>query len=277
MSETEHIATNLGQTLVNILLWLGLIALLLACAGLIHWLHKPGNFDFEKIVLANKLENQQKEELLISVKNNLKGGFFSLKVNDFSMALLDQLPWVKSISVKKIWPNKLLLNAVEHKPVVRWQSVNGALAYKKGQENIETEYSLISQYGTIFEPELTSAQQQRFSRLLLLTGSDDSAKTVLLHCMDINKQLKQLALGIKRCGMNNRRTWSVTLILKNGQHIILKLGKRQILQKLKRFIRIFSGRLKTYLKYVENVDLRYSNGFTVLWNKRSKKLMQSGI
>jgi len=218
---------------------------------------------------VNKLENQQKDELLTVVAEHLNGGFFSLEIEKFSRQLTEKLAWIKSVSVKKVWPDKLQLTIIEYTPVVRWQSVNIV-----GTGKTNSQSSLISQYGVIFKPELTQAQQKKFNSMVVLTGSDDSAGKVLLQCMEINKQLKQLALGIKHCGMNNRRSWTTTMVLKDGQNVTLKLGKREVMKKLTGFIDIFSGRLKRYLALIDYADLRYSNGFTIFWNKSSWQSIQ---
>lgn len=225
-----------------------------------NWLYKPGNFPIRKVELANKLENQESRELQQVAANTLNGGFFSLDVEQFRANLLARLPWIKTVAVRKVWPNKLLLSITEHKPVVRW------LTLKKDQQIHEVqsagEFELLSDEGIIFRPEFTEKQQLKFNRLALLTGPENSARKVLRICLQIHDNLKQLNAGIKRCGMNERRTWM--LVLNND--IEIKLGKENIMRRLKRLIGVFSEQLQHYTGLVDYADLRYSNGFSIKWN-----------
>ncbi|MCN4143563.1 MAG: FtsQ-type POTRA domain-containing protein [Thiohalomonas sp.] len=219
------------------------------------WLTKPGNFPFKKIELVNQLENQKSKELQRMTANVMNGGFFSLNVEQLRADLLAKLPWVKSVSVRKVWPDKLLLKIIEHKSVARWLSV------EKNSDLDETQ--LLSQNGIVFNPVLTDKQERQFAQMTLLMGTNSNAEKVLTNCVQINKKLKQLGLAVKECGMNERRSWKLKLSLNND--LDLKLGKEKIIQKLERFINVFSGQLKQYLSSVESVDLRYSNGFSVKW------------
>lgn len=248
----------------KLLLVLTVITFILSLVISVNWLNKPGNFPFKKVELINQLENQESNELQLIAAKALNGGFFSLNVDEFRAELLDKLPWIKSVSVRKIWPDKLAVEITEYKPVVRWKLVDNTVQKKTN------DYQLLSQNGIAFKPKLTEKQKLKFNRMALFSGPELSEKKVLDKCFEINKNLKTLDLGIEHCGMNKRRTWRLVLLplaTTNGANSIdIKLGKDNIIQKLERFIQIFSGKLKQYLNSVEYVDLRYSNGFSIKWN-----------
>lgn len=245
------------------------ISLLTSSVMLVSWLNKPGNFPFKKVELVNRLENQESSELQIIAANALNGGFFSLDVDEFRSDLLSQLPWVQSVSVRKVWPNKLLVEIAEYKPVVRWVSAEDLLKTARGSSLNEIDnYQLLSQEGIIFAPKLTKMQKYKFNNMALLSGPKVSAKHVLKKCVEISKDLKKIDLAINHCGMNKRRTWKLSLTQNMDVNLDIKLGKENILQPLEAFIEVFSGKLKPYLKSVEYADLRYSNGFSIKWNVR---------
>ncbi|MCU7798603.1 MAG: FtsQ-type POTRA domain-containing protein [gamma proteobacterium symbiont of Lucinoma myriamae] len=243
------------KVMTTLLLLITFTGLLTASWLFMSWLTKPENFPFKKVELVNQLENQKSKELQRMTGNMMNGGFFNINVNQLRADLLFRLPWVKSVSVRKVWPDKLLLKIIEHKPVARWLSVE--------KSNKLNETQLISQNGIIFNPVLTDKQERQFAKMTLLTGTKSNAEKVLTNCSHINKRLKQLGIGIKQCGMNERRSWKLKLSLIND--LDLQLGKEKIMQKLERFINVFSGQLKQYLSSVESADLRYSNGFSVKW------------
>lgn len=227
------------------------------------WLTTPGNFPIKKIRLVNQLIHQENEELHRVAANAIDGGFFNLNVERFQNKLINQLPWIKSVSVRKVWPHTLLIAITEHKPVVRWQSLNS----KNIPSASDGEITLLSQEGVIFRPEISEQQQSIVNRMAVFFGPSHNAKTILNACSTFNKQLQQLKTNIKKCGMNERRTWKILLENK----IEIKLGKENINQKLERFINVFSKKLNKYFEAINYVDLRYANGFSVQWHFDSKQ------
>jgi len=258
-SGVEKTEASIIQLLTKLLLLLTLVGLLTASWLLINWLNKPGNFPLKKIELVTQLKNQKSKELRHVTENALNGGFFSLNVDELRTNLLAELPWVKSVSVRKVWPDKLLIKIIEYKPVARWLSV------ENNRNSDQTQ--LLSQYGVVFSPRLTEKQRLKFAQLALLTGTNNNAERVLTNCAQIINKLKQLGLAVKQCGMNERRSWMLKLMHDNEMNI--KLGKEKIMHQLERFIEVFSGQLKHYLDSVQSADLRYSNGFSIKWKSVS--------
>ena len=254
-SEEKDSEAVKNKILTKLLLLMVLMVLLTSSWLFVSWLNKPGNFPFKKVELVNQLENQKSKELQNITANALNGGFFSLNVDQLRADLLAKLPWVKSVSVRKVWPNKLLVKIVEHKPVARWLSVE--------KNNDSKQIQLLSQNGVVFSPLLTDKQKLKFAQMALLTGTNSNAEQVLTNCVQINKKLKQIESGIKQCGMNERRSWG--LKLSSDNELDIKLGKEKIMQQLERFIEVFSGQLNQYLISIESADLRYANGFSIKW------------
>jgi len=253
-----------GKILSRVFLFLILAGLIAATWFFMNWLYQPGNFPFNKVELTKQLENQQSSELQKAVAETINGGFFSLNVDAFRADLLASLPWIKAVAVRKVWPDKLLLSISEHKPVMRWSSVNNDFYKARGNE-------LLSNEGIIFYPHLTDWQQEKFKKMALLSGPESNAVNVLTTCHQINEGLKKLDVAIKQCGMNERRTWMVKL----SNDMDIKLGKENMMQKLKRFVRVFSGQLKPYLDSVNYADLRYSNGFSIKWNTENTEQLNT--
>lgn len=242
-----------------------IMASLMASAWLfVNWLNKPGNFPIKKVELTNRLENQDGNELQKSVAQILNGGFFSLDVDLFRADLLSSLPWLKTVAVRKMWPDKLLLSITEHKPVTRWSSIDKGVNESKNNE-------LLSDEGIIFYPRLTDVQQAKFNKMAMFSGPKSNAIKILETCSQISESLKILDVFVKQCGMNERRTWMVKL----SNNMEIKLGKESVMQKLERLVRVFSGQLKPYLDSVDYADLRYSNGFSIKWNSENTEQMNS--
>ena len=250
---------------INFLLFLVILGLLSSSWLFVHWLHKPENFPFKKVMLVTQLENQKSEELQKVTISSLNGGFFSLNVDDLRIQLLKRLPWIQLVSVRKVWPDKLVIDIVEHHPIARWLSV----------EQTDKEYSifqLLSKEGVIFNPLLSTQQEKKFAKMILLTGSANNAEKILAQCVQFSKKLQELNLALRQCGVNKRRSWQLKIFLKTVDNqelfendIEIKLGKKNVVQHFERFTQTFSGQLKNYIMSIIMVDLRYSNGFSVKW------------
>jgi len=265
-SDIKIPAMSITDIMLKIFLLLLLVALLSASWLFANWLNKPGNFPFKKVELINKLQYQDSKQLQTAIVKAANNGFFSLDIAQLRMQLLQDLPWVKSVSIRKIWPDKLLLNIIEHQPAARWSTLGKAEGSKTGTP-------LLSQDGVVFSPVLTAAQKLKFKRMVLLTGNSRNTTKVLIDCIHINKQLQLLDLAMQQCGMNKRRSWELKMLLKTADKpldgIAIKIGKEKIMAHLGRFIEVFSGQLKPYLNSVAVVDLRYASGFSVRWKPYS--------
>lgn len=261
----EHTASARNFIFSKVLLLLTLIALIVSVWLFIDWLYKTENFPIKKVELVNKLENQESGELQAIASRAINGGFFSLDVDSFRAELLSKLPWVETVTVRKIWPNKLLVAITEHKPVVRW-----SLPVKEESEAVSTR--LLSDKGVIIQPRLNSFQEERFNKMALFFGPEMSEEKVFEKCLQLNESLKKLIDAsasynstLKQCGMNERRSWLLTL----DSGVIIKLGKENIIQSLSQYITVFTTQLKQYYEQVETVDLRFSNGFSVKWKAKA--------
>ena len=79
--------------------------------------------------------------------------------------------------------------------------------------------------------------------------------------------LHQAGLEITELVVSPRRAWS--LRLNNG--ILLRLGRENMIGRVDRLIKVFDSVLRSRVKDIYAIDLRYSNGFAVKW-KRGKKV-----
>lgn len=167
------------------------------------------------------------------------GNFFSLEVSEVKQQL-ERLPWVKQVTVRKQWPDKLSIALQEQQVVARWNNA-----------------ALLNQQGEIFE-----APQQRISvELASLSGPDEQAQRVLNTFRQLQRVLQGRQLSITSLALNERHAWQVELT--GG--ILLKLGKEDKLNRVERFVSVYP---QLQADNVEYVDLRYDTGFAVGWKKR---------
>jgi len=108
-----------------------------------------------------------------------------------------------------------------------------------------------------------------FADLPVLEGPEGTESEVLRRYGEIAPLLSSVSRRVVLLSLDERRAWRIEL--DNG--IQLVLGQNQNNAALRRFVRVFYAVLQAQPSQLERVDLRYTNGFAVLW--KAKPLTQS--
>jgi cell division protein FtsQ len=222
----------------------GLLLLgMLAAATLlgVRWFTDPYRFPLGVVEVKGDFRYLQKEQLQAAVAPHATGGFFTVDVVAIRAAA-EALPWVYKASVQRVWPETLRVQIEEQQPVARWH----------GQ-------GFLNRYGEAFFPE----QARLDIELPWLDGPDGQEQRVLERYRQVSASLAPLALQVERLQVDGRRAWEVQL----AGEVVLKLGRTQPWQRLQRFVRAWPGVFEDRLAELRTVDLRYSNGFSVVWQQ----------
>jgi cell division protein FtsQ len=199
----------------------------------------PASLPLTTIRIESPLKQLTQEDIRNAVRPHVKEGFMAVDVDEIRKEL-EALPWVAGASVRREWPDILVVRVAEQQPVARWS--NGGLLNGQGE---------------VFVPTDT----QVWNSLPLLRGPAESEKVMTKEYQALQVMLAPLGLRISHLTMNERRSWS--LVLQDG--LQLRLGRRDMHTRLLRFVRVFAQVLKPKLEKIDSVDLRYTNGFAVRW------------
>ncbi len=220
----------------------GLVLLgLLALGGMatMRWLSDPVRFPLSVVEVKGEFRYLRKAALQAAVAPAVSGGFFTVDVAAIRVAA-ERLPWVYRASVKRIWPASLQIAIAEQQPVAHWG-----------------EHGYLNAHGEAFVP----GRPADTPDLPMLNGPAGQEKKVLEQYHRVVGALAPIGLQVQRLALDERRAWQVTL--DNG--VVLRLGRAEPWQRLARLVRawpeVFAGRVAE----LQAVDLRYSNGFSVLW------------
>jgi cell division protein FtsQ len=208
------------------------------------WLHQEDTLPIKHVVVAGELNHTTKNELVNAVSPFVKGSFLNVDVASIRLAG-EQLPWVKQVQVRRVWPDRLRLIVEEHKAIAYW-----------GDDG------LINQNGDVFMP-----QKNTFPKgLVSLQGYKGSSQLMSQHLLAIHNKTESLGLKVKKITMDERRAWKV--LFKNDLQLLL--GRADSEQRLQRFVNTFTDGLADYLEQIEVVDMRYTNGLAVVWKQGQK-------
>ena len=165
-------------------------------------------------------------------------GYFGQDIQEIKEKFLT-ISWVKDVAVRKVYPDRLSITLVEHRPVAIWNDTG-----------------LVSDQGVVF-----SLPKNRFERtgLPVLYGPDSEAKKVLGAWYKIQKDLQSRNLGLMSVATDIRGSWTITL----DNQVQLRLGRGNWLPKIDRFVTIFPEIDVPDGKRLAYVDLRYEHGAAV--------------
>lgn len=220
---------------------LSIVAGLAVLVWLFGLLIQPDTLPLNTIRIETPLKQLSQEDIRNAVRPYVKEGFMAVDVDEIRKGL-ETLPWVASASVRREWPDLLVVRVEEQKAVARWS--NGGL---------------LSARGDVFMP----SNMQSWDKLPLLRGPLHSEGAVMKEYQAMQGMLAPLGLRISHLTMNERRAWSLNL--ESG--LQLRLGRRDMHTRLLRFVRVYSRVLKPQQAKIDSIDLRYTNGFAVRWRE----------
>jgi len=225
------------RTLSGLLL-LAVLAVLTA-AGM-RWMSDPVRFPLGVVEVKGEFRYLMKEQLQDAIVPYVNGGFFTVDVAAIRRAA-EALPWVQEASVQRIWPETLRVQVVEQQPVAHWRGSG-----------------LLNDQGVAFFPEREASTVE----LPWLDGPPGQERNVLEHFRTVQATLARLGLDLQRMTQDERRAWQLQLA--NG--VQLELGRSQPWQRLQRFVRVWPEVFAARQPQLKRVDMRYSNGFSVVWD-----------
>ncbi len=192
------------------------------------------------IQLAGTFEYLDQGEVEQTLRRYIGQGFFSLDIRELQQNL-NARPWAESVSIRRIWPDKLRVTITEKKPVARWD----------GQH-------LLSASARVYPADAAS-----FAHLPLVHADGHGPDWALRQFYQLQARFETVDERLVAMRVDNRGAIDVELI--NGLQI--KLGRAEIQRKIDRLASIYNAQILPRREQIERLDLRYSNGFAVAWKK----------
>ena len=232
------------------------LLLTITCLVMLIWvayvLSNPETLPIRQVRIEGEFFRLSPDNLKTLVTNKVRGGFFNVNVDTVRNVLLAN-PWVRDVTVQRVWPDALRVSVLEQVAVARWG-----------------ETGLLNQAGEFFAPEKVSFPGE----LPVLNGPAGTEVLLLKRYNDIQGSLQDVGWKIRILTLNDRRAWQFEL--DNGIRVIL--GRTDLDLRLKRFLELVPVGLSEKLSQTELVDMRYTNGFAVRWKSDdSGKNLEIGL
>ncbi|OLQ92711.1 cell division protein FtsQ [Vibrio ponticus] len=205
----------------------------------VSWMWDDQRLPLSKLVLQGELEYVTALDVQRAFSTLDHVGTFMSQDIDVLQGVIEQIPWVSHVSIRKQWPDTIKVFLTEHHASAIW---NGD--------------ALLDSNGQIFNGDLGKLKGDRVK----LYGPEGSNLEVLQTWQRISQLFEPLGLTITSLVLNDRRAWQI--ILDNG--IRLELGKESLDERINRFISLYNS-LGSDAQRVSYIDLRYDTGAAVGW------------
>jgi cell division protein FtsQ len=195
-------------------------------------------FPLREVQLRGELAHTTGAEVEQAVRGRIEGNFFAVDLAQ-PRAALEQLPWVRRVQVRRVWPDRLEVTLEEHVALARWGDTG-----------------LVNVQGERFAGKSDAA-------LPLLAGPTGSETEVARRFRRFAQLLAPLNAPLDALILSPRRAWQARL----GGGLTIELGRDApndpVDGRLERFVAVHPQTLARMQRKHEYVDLRYPNGFAL--------------
>jgi len=210
--------------------------------GLWSWgtMQLQNSFELKTVRVEGRFEQVSAAQVRDKVSSYAGKGFFDIDVQRIKEDI-QQLPWVASVDVWRVWPDALAVTVSEKQAVARWG-----------------ESGLLTLQGVVFYPSAETVSKN----LPQLHGQKHSEKEMLERFYASNKLMSDLGLQVAHLSLDQRRAWRMQL--SNGLELLL--GRQEGLRRVQRFVHFYPTLLAARVQEAGVIDMRYPNGFAIKWN-----------
>ena len=196
-------------------------------------------FPLKRVIIQEPLRYGDMREVSEIIRNHHQRDLLHMDVTLLADEM-QRLDWIAKASVYKRWPDAVEVKLEERVPVVRW----GGRAFLDASG----------------EP-FSIPDNDKLRELATIHGPDGYEKQVLQYWHDIAPWLGARQLQLQQLSLDQRLVWHAEL--ENGLDVIL--GRDQLNDRLKKLAVVNDKVIKPYHRYIEAIDLRYHDGFSVRW------------
>jgi cell division protein FtsQ len=211
------------------------VALVAAVAA---WCARQAPFAIREVVVTTPLSRASAPHLETAIREQLSGTFFTMNL-ERAQATLANVPWVRSVALRRHWPPRLEVAIEEHVPLARYN-----------------ETLLVNTFGETFEADYLRPLPRFF-------GPETLAFDVAARYHEWSDVLAPLSLELSEVAMSARGGWRLRAQGRDGT-LTIELGRDEPTLRLRRFTAAHGrtvGALARQGTRIEYVDLRYRNGF----------------
>ena len=178
---------------------------MIVLGGALLWLAQRPHFALRAIEVRGELQHVTSASVRAAVAGRLKGNYFTMRIDE-TRRLLESVPWVAQASVRRVWPDRLLVTLTEHRALGVWDDGR-----------------LLSDAGELFVA--NPAEAEIHGALPAFEGPEAVARDAAKRYYDFTALLAPLGMRIASVGVTDRRSWAIEAVAADGAQTRVELGR----------------------------------------------------
>lgn len=225
-------------------------ATILACiVSGVWWLSQRPMFALSSVTVGSMygIELRHVNALTVrnGIQNRIRGNFFTADLEQVR-GIFETVPWVRRATVRREWPNQLVVEVEEHEALGTW-----------GEDG-----RLLSVKGDVFTANIAETEDEL--GLPEFYGPPGSEKEVLARFNELRTAFAQVGLVPQSLSLSRRYAWTVKL--DNGMSV--ELGREQdrntLRTRVQRLISVYPQLVARLQEgRIDTIDTRYPNGLAL--------------
>jgi len=213
------------------------------------WLSQRPMFALGSVTVESMYAIDLKHVNALTVRNGvvgkLRGNFFTADL-DQVRTTFETVPWVRRATVRREWPNALVVEVEEHEAIGTW-----------GDEG-----RLLSVKGDVFTANIAETEDEL--ALPAFEGPAGTEKDVLKRFADLRTAFAKVSLVPQSLSLSDRYAWTVRL--DNGMSV--ELGREQdrttLTKRVQRLVGIYPQLVARLQEgRIDTIDMRYPTGLAL--------------
>lgn len=213
-------------------------------------------FNIRAISLEGDLQHNTVPLVRAIVLPHLNGNYFSLNLREARRAF-ESVPWVRRATVRRVWPNKLVVTLEQHRAAAYWERDDG-------------NHQMVNLQGEVFDVNLGDVEEDG---LPLLRGPEGMSAQVWQMYRQLAPVFTPLGEKIRHLKLSMRGSWQTTL--ESGARIELGRGTPdEVLERTQRFAATVAQVTSRYARDgqqsgqreghgIEYADLRHDDAYAL--------------
>ena len=230
------------------------IAAAVLLAGSALWLIQRPWFDLRQVELrgagSGSLRHVNANMVRTATVGRLSGNFFTLKLDE-ARRVFESVPWVAGVSLRRGWPDRLVVTLTEHRAIAIWDDGR-----------------LLSEGGRLFVANVAEAEVD--GPLPQVDATDRLASEVARRLPQLAASLDSIGLRLRSIEVSERASW--TAIAESGLAIVL--GRDEPVGLLEERLLRLAAHYPAMAAQLDaepvRIDARYPQGFAVAVAPRRK-------
>ena len=224
------------------------VACLIAAGGGFAWIAQRPHFSLRAIEVRGDLQHVTSASVRAAIAGRLKGNYFTMRLEE-TRRVMENVPWVARASVRRVWPDRLLVTLVEHRALGVWNDGR-----------------LLSDAGELFVA--NPAEAEIHGPLPAFEGPVAVARDAARRYYEFAAMLAPLGMRVAAIDVSDRRSWTIDVAGVDGAATRLELGRDTdgivLNDRLAQVVAAYPMVAARVGGAPQSIDARYPNGLAAM-------------